>query len=146
MPPGLPRFSSIKVYSRSRSPAVQAVGLALATSNKPPDSRSCLSSPRTCAYRNIATRLNPNCNVFTRPEELLIPSWIRAHLHEHDRKNAALCDAARKDCLISQSIRALALASALSIVTTFTPAQAAEREQVRMVINLVAGVTHESVI
>jgi len=34
-----PRFSSIKVYSRSRSPAAQAVGLALATSNKPPDSR-----------------------------------------------------------------------------------------------------------
>jgi hypothetical protein len=41
---------------------------------------------------------------------------------------------------MSQSIRALALASTLSIVTTFTPAQAAEREQVRMVINLIAGV------
>ena len=39
-----------------------------------------------------------------------------------------------------QSLKTLALASALSIITTFTPAQAAEREQVRMVINLIAGV------
>ena len=41
---------------------------------------------------------------------------------------------------MSQSLKTLALASALSIITTFTPAQAAEREQVRMVINLIAGV------
>src|SRR6516165_1531855 len=39
-----------------------------------------------------------------------------------------------------QSLKTLALASALSIITTFTPAVGAEREQVRMVINLVAGV------
>jgi len=41
---------------------------------------------------------------------------------------------------MSQALKTLALASALSIITTFTPAQAAEREQVRMVINLIAGV------
>ena len=41
---------------------------------------------------------------------------------------------------MSQSLNTLALASALSIITTFTPALAAEREQVRMVINLIAGV------
>ena len=41
---------------------------------------------------------------------------------------------------MSQSLKTLALASALSIITTFTPARAAEREQVRMVINLIAGV------
>ena len=41
---------------------------------------------------------------------------------------------------MSQSLKTLALASALSIITTFTPGQAAEREQVRMVINLIAGV------
>src|SRR5262245_27150762 len=41
---------------------------------------------------------------------------------------------------MSPSLKTLALASALSIITTFTPAQAAEREQVRMVINLIAGV------
>ena len=29
---------NLEVYSRSRSPVAQAVGLALATSNKPPDS------------------------------------------------------------------------------------------------------------
>jgi hypothetical protein len=41
---------------------------------------------------------------------------------------------------MSQSLKTFALASALSIITTFTPGQAAEREQVRMVINLIAGV------
>ena len=41
---------------------------------------------------------------------------------------------------MSQSLKTLALASALSIITTFTSGQAAEREQVRMVINLIAGV------
>ena len=41
---------------------------------------------------------------------------------------------------MAQSLKTLALASALSIITTFTPALAAEREQVRMVINLIAGV------
>jgi hypothetical protein len=41
---------------------------------------------------------------------------------------------------MAQSLKTLALASALSIITAFTPAQAAEREQVRMVINLIAGV------
>src|SRR5215510_1800346 len=41
---------------------------------------------------------------------------------------------------MTQSLKTLALASALSIITTFTPAHAAEREQVRMVINLIAGV------
>jgi len=39
-----------------------------------------------------------------------------------------------------QIIRPLLLASALLIGTSFTPAHAAEREQVRMVINLVTGV------
>src|SRR5262249_40593522 len=42
----------------------------------------------------------------------------------------------RKDLPMSQSLKTLAL----SIITTFTPGQAAEREQVRMVINLIAGV------
>jgi hypothetical protein len=41
---------------------------------------------------------------------------------------------------MSQSLKTLALASALSIITAFTPGQAAEREQVRLVINLIAGV------
>jgi len=41
---------------------------------------------------------------------------------------------------MTQSLKTLALASALSIITTFTPTHAAEREQVRMVINLIAGV------
>jgi hypothetical protein len=41
---------------------------------------------------------------------------------------------------MTQSLKTLALASALSIVATFTPAHGAEREQVRMVINLIAGV------
>ena len=39
-----------------------------------------------------------------------------------------------------QTIKLLALASALAVSSAFPPAQAAEREQVRMVINLVAGV------
>jgi hypothetical protein len=39
-----------------------------------------------------------------------------------------------------QTIRTLALAILLVVSSAFTPAQAAEREQVRMVINLVAGV------
>ena len=41
---------------------------------------------------------------------------------------------------MAQTIRLLALASALAAGSAFPPAQAAEREQVRMVINLVAGV------
>ena len=41
---------------------------------------------------------------------------------------------------MAQTIRLLALASALAVSSAFPPAQAAEREQVRMVINLVAGV------
>src|SRR5215510_9005120 len=41
---------------------------------------------------------------------------------------------------MTQSLKTLALASALSIISTFTPVKAAEREQVRMVINLIAGV------
>ena len=39
-----------------------------------------------------------------------------------------------------QTIRTLALASVFVVSSALTPAQAAEREQVRMVINLVAGV------
>ena len=41
---------------------------------------------------------------------------------------------------MAQTIRLLALASALAVSSAVAPAQAAEREQVRMVINLVAGV------
>ena len=41
---------------------------------------------------------------------------------------------------MSQTIRTLALASALVIGAALASAQAAEREQVRMVINLIAGV------
>jgi hypothetical protein len=41
---------------------------------------------------------------------------------------------------MAQTIRFLALASALAVSPAFPTAQAAEREQVRMVINLVAGV------
>ena len=41
---------------------------------------------------------------------------------------------------MSQTARILALASTFVISSSFTSAQAAEREQVRMVINLVAGV------
>ena len=41
---------------------------------------------------------------------------------------------------MSQTIRTLALASALVIGAALSSAQAAEREQVRMVINLIAGV------
>jgi hypothetical protein len=41
---------------------------------------------------------------------------------------------------MAQTIRLLALASALVVSSAFTQARAAEREQVRMVINLVAGV------
>src|SRR5262245_16957252 len=41
---------------------------------------------------------------------------------------------------MSQTIRALSLASILVFGTAFSSAQAAEREQVRMVINLIAGV------
>ena len=39
-----------------------------------------------------------------------------------------------------QTFRTLVLASALVVGSALTPAQAAEREQVRMVINLIAGV------
>ena len=39
-----------------------------------------------------------------------------------------------------QNLKTLALASTLLIGTALTPAQAAEREQVRMVINLISGV------
>jgi hypothetical protein len=47
---------------------------------------------------------------------------------------------ARKGCFMFQTIRTLMLASALLIGAAFSSAHAAEREQVRMVINLVAGV------
>jgi hypothetical protein len=46
----------------------------------------------------------------------------------------------RRDAFMSQTIRLLMLASALVLGAAFTPAYAAEREQVRMVINLMSGV------
>src|SRR6202521_3825235 len=45
-----------------------------------------------------------------------------------------------KGSVMPQTFRTLVLASALVVSSAHTPAQAAEREQVRMVINLVAGV------
>src|SRR5437870_8492270 len=41
---------------------------------------------------------------------------------------------------MSKSIKAFTLASAVLVITALASAQAAEREQVRMVINLIAGV------
>src|SRR5438477_7720142 len=41
---------------------------------------------------------------------------------------------------MSKSIKAFTLASAVLVITALSSAQEAEREQVRMVINLVAGV------
>jgi len=46
----------------------------------------------------------------------------------------------KKGLLMAQTIGLLALTSALAVSSAVAPAQAAEREQVRMVINLVAGV------
>src|ERR1700674_1731287 len=46
----------------------------------------------------------------------------------------------KKGSVMPQIIRTLVLASALVVSSALTPGQAAEREQVRMVINLVAGV------
>jgi hypothetical protein len=52
----------------------------------------------------------------------------------------ALPPFARKDAFMFQTVRHLMLASALLSGAAFIPAHAAEREQVRMVINLVSGV------
>jgi hypothetical protein len=52
----------------------------------------------------------------------------------------ALPPFARKDAFMFQTIRPLMLASALLFGAAFTPAHSAEREQVRMVINLMSGV------
>ena len=46
----------------------------------------------------------------------------------------------KKGLLMAQTLRLLSLASALAVSSAYPSAQAAEREQVRMVINLVAGV------